>query len=390
MMYCLGITVSIYLPSVVQSQMLGTAENYEPSPQIFNQQPHPYGSCQGVPHNFGNQTLPQGITFQQPGDGAQLNIHGVTQTDQSQIPQHPFQHPKQRMQKQPNIGHVTNPSVSDEVAAINNNEDSSQEGTNIVAPQGHSNTSSSFPHLDMEKLNDQDRLTLQQKLLKDSDDIISEFGDLIHHTITSTASRISVTKLRTRLSSLGSYRPTRNPVPLLRNHLDKIEKAGDVDEVFCVLDAYYSFFNYGVIEKIIGWFGTPKDKERLEAYTEHFKRFCKRRTFECPSHVFGHAVDKGKSNLVVKVEESWDPTDGCSLESVLRLRNSLSEILEVESETLYLLQIDKGCVELLFQVPSFVEEDIFPLSMEQERSLASTGVSKLTCGGYSYFQSPEV
>ena len=265
-----------------------------------------------------------------------------------------------------------------------------REGADVVVCQGHSNTSSSFPYLDLEKLSEQDRLTLQSKLLKDSDDIISEFADLVHYTITSTANRVSVMELSNRLNNLGSYRPTRNPKPLLQNQQDEIKKAENVEKVFSVLGDYYSFFNYGVIEKVISWFGTQDDKERLQTYTEHFKIFCKRRTFECPSNIYGHPAGKGKTDLVVKVEESWDPTEGCSLENVLRLRTSLGKILEVESETLYLRRIDKGCVELLFQVPSFVEEDIFPLQVEQERSLASIGVSRLTCGRYSYVQSPEV
>ena len=260
----------------------------------------------------------------------------------------------------------------------------------VLVPRDQGDTSSSFPYLDMGKLSKRDRLALQSKLLKDSDDIISEFSDLIHYTINSiVAIRVSVLKLHNRLSNLGAYRPTRDPVPLLRNQLNEIKRAEDVEEVFSILDDYYSFFNYGIIEKIIGWFGTQEDKERLETYTDHFKRFCKRRTFECPSNIFGRAVNEGKTNLVVKVEESWDPRDG-SVESVLRLCNSLAEILEVESETLYLWRIDKGCVELLFQVPSFVEEDIFPLSEEQETSLVPIGVARLTCGSYSYVQPPEV
>ena len=261
----------------------------------------------------------------------------------------------------------------------------------VLVPQDQKDTSSCFPYLDMEKLSKGDRLTLQGKLLKDSDDIISEFSNLNDCTINSlVASNVSVMKLHNRLSTLGAYRPTRDAVPLLRNQLDEIKRAKDVEEVFSILVDYYSFFNYGIIEKIIGWFGTQEDKERLETYTDHFKRFCKRRTFECPPDIFGRAVNEGKTNLVVKVEESWDPSDGCSLEVVLRLRNCLAEILGVESETLYLCQIDNGCVELLFQVPSFVEEDIFPLSLEQERSLLPVGVTRLTCGSYSYLQPPEV
>ena len=229
-------------------------------------------------------------------------------------------------------------------------------------------TARSFTYLNTGKLSSQARIALESKLLKDSDNIMSKFGDLIHHTVNSIVTSVSVKELRIRLSSLGAYRPTRKPVPLLRHQLDEIERAEDVPSVFCILDKYYSFFNYGIIEKLIGWFGTPEDKERLETYTENFKRFCKRRIFECPPDIFGHTVDKGKTNLVMKVEESWDPREGCSLENVIRLCNSLAEILEVEPETLYLCRIDKGCVELLFQVPSFVE-DIFPLSIEQQQSL---------------------
>ena len=256
--------------------------------------------------------------------------------------------------------------------------------------KGHTAITSSFPYLNTEELSRQERLALECRLLKESKDITSKFGNLIHHTINSIVSSISVKELRTRLSSLGAYRPTHKPVPLLRDQLDEIEKAEDVLSVFCILDKYYSFFNYSIIEQLIGWFGTPEDKKRLETYTENFKRFCKRRTFECPPDIFGHTVDKGKTNLVVKVGKSWDPREGCSLENVLDLRNSLADILEVEPETLYLCQINEGCVELLFQVPSFVEEDIFHLSMEQKRSLTAVGVTRLTCGSYRFPQSPEV
>ena len=211
-----------------------------------------------------------------------------------------------------------------------------------------------------------------------------EFSDLTHHTINSiVASCISVRKLHSRLSGLWAYRPTHKPVPLLLNQLDEIKRAENVDEVFSILSSYYSFFNYVIIEKLIDWFGTTEDKKLLETYTENFKKFCKRRTFECPPNKFGH-INKGKTNLIMKVEESWDPKEGCPLENVLHLRNSLADILEVELETLLLCQIQKGCVELLFQVPSFVEEDIFPLSMEQERSLTFVGVIRLTCGSYRF------
>ena len=261
-----------------------------------------------------------------------------------------------------------------------------------LTPDSISDTTSSFSYPNIENLSSQARVALESRLLKDSEIIMSKFGDLIHHTVNSIVSRVTVKELYVRLKCLEAYEPTRSPVPLLQDQMDEIERAEDVLSVFCILSKYYSFFNYGIIEKLISWFGTPEDKERLETYTESFKWFCKRRTFECPPDIFGHTIDKGKTDLVVKVEKSWDPTprEGCSLENVRRLCNSLADILEVKPETLYLRQINKGCVELLFQVPPFVEEDIFPLSVEQERLLTAVGVTRLTCGSYRFPLSPEV
>ena len=261
----------------------------------------------------------------------------------------------------------------------------------VSVHQGQNDTSSNFPYLDIRKLSEQEELALHCKLLKDSDNIMHEFNDLTHYMIKSIdSSCVSVQELHTRLSGLGTYMPIHHKqVPLLRDQLDKIERAENVEGVFSILHKYYSFFNYVIIEKLIGWFGTPEDKERLETYTENFKMFCKRRTFECPPDIFG-PVDKGKTNLVVKVEESWGPAKACPLETVVRLRISLGDILGVKPWTLYLCRIDDGCMELLFQVPSFVEEDIFPLSRVQERSLTAVGVTRLTCGNYGFPQPPKV
>ena len=46
--------------------------------------------------------------------------------------------------------------------------------------------------------------------------------------------------------------------------------------------------------------------------------------------------------------------------------------------------MEERCLLLLFQVPSFVELEIFPLSSEQETALVAEGVVQLTCGGYQF------
>ena len=266
----------------------------------------------------------------------------------------------------------------------------SEPSGNVILSPITSHTSRVFPYLDVGKMNKRQKFLLQCRLLEDSTNIMSKFGDLIHYTILSLKANPEVTVkiLSARVASLSAYNPVLAHKPLLRDHLEEIGRCTTVNEVFFVLQKYYmySFFNYGVIQRIINWFPTPDDERRLKEYTNDFKEFCKRRTFECPPDIFGH-ICENKSILVAKIEDNWDPqeeTQGKVLDWVFQLQNSLAKILQVETETLYICRIDKGCVELLFTVPSFVEEDIFPLSVEQERALAGIEVAKLTCGSYTF------
>ena len=258
----------------------------------------------------------------------------------------------------------------------------------IVLPSTIPSRTSRFPYLDTGKMNDRQKFLLECRLFEDSSNITSKFSDLIHYTIVSLKANpgVTVTILSARLANLGAYKPVRAHKPLLRDRLEVITNCTTIDEVFLILPEYYSFFNYGIIQRIITWFPTPDDERRLEEYTADFKVYCKRRTFECPSDIFGH-ICEGKSAIVVKTEDNWDPYEkiqGKVLGWVLQLQNALAKILQVETETLNLCQIDKGCVELLFTVSFFVEEDVFPLSDKQERSLVSIEVAKLTCGRYSF------
>ena len=232
-------------------------------------------------------------------------------------------------------------------------------------------------------MNERQEFLLQSRLFKDSTTIISKFSFFIHCTINSLKANpmVSLKILSVRLASLGAYKPVRPHKPLLQDRLGEIGKCTTIDGVFFILLKYYSFFNYGIIQNIITWFPTPDDERRLTEYTNDFKVFC-RRTFECPPDIFCHMCED-KSVLVVKTEDN-KKIQGRILDWVLQLQQQLAEILEVETETLNIFRIDKRCVELLITVPSFIEEDIFPLSVEQEKSLLDIEIAELTCGCYTF------
>ena len=148
-----------------------------------------------------------------------------------------------------------------------------------------------------------------------------------------------------------------------------------------ILNDYFSFFNYHIIEHIIKTLGSKKDKARLRRYKEGFNRYAKRRIFECLPE-FGPVSDVDNADIFVKLDSQYDNYTVAQIEG---FRHKLSGILRLSSKgILRLCRVDKGCFQLMFQVPSFVQHEIFPLSKEQERALAAMGVIRLTCGNYQF------
>ena len=148
-----------------------------------------------------------------------------------------------------------------------------------------------------------------------------------------------------------------------------------------ILKDYFSFYNYHVIEHIIKELGTETNKVALQRYKEHFHQYAKRRIFECLPE-FGPVSDADHADVFVKVDLQYENYTVAEIEI---FRHKLSEILRVSSQgILRLCRVEKGCFQFTFQVPTFVQQEIFPLSREQEKILKAKGVMKLTSGEYQF------
>ena len=211
-----------------------------------------------------------------------------------------------------------------------------------------------------------------------------QFQELVSATIRSLIRRnVLQEKLLTHVMTLGAFGPVfKEPqVPVFCHRFKELKAANTVYEIFLVLNDYFSFFNYQLIEHIIKSLGTRKDKARLQKYKKDFINYAKRRMFECPSE-FGPLSDNDDVDVFVKVDSHYE---NCTVAQIERFRYRLSEFFCVSSQGLLrLCRVDKGCLQLMFQIPSFVQQEIFPLSREEERALAAEGVIKLTCGEYQF------
>ena len=245
-------------------------------------------------------------------------------------------------------------------------------------------SASSFPYLDLSGLTHEKQQELRGRLWSESRDIMIRFQELVSATIKSFKRRcVPLDELVSHVMALGAFDPVfKGPqVPVFHDYFKELKAADTIPKVFMVLNDYFSFFNYHIIEHIIKELGTEEDKSELQKYKEDFKQYAKRRIFECLPE-FGLISDTDHAGVFVKVDSHYEKYTVAEIEG---FRHKLSKILQVSSQgILHLCRVDKGCFQLLFQVSSFVQQKIFPLSREQEKVLEDESVIKLICGEYQF------
>ena len=244
-------------------------------------------------------------------------------------------------------------------------------------------SASSFPYLDLSGLTDKQQRELQSRLRVESDDIMCKFQHLFSTVYESLRTReIPVERLVTHLLSLRAFDPVieGSRKPLFQTFSKKLQKARSIEKVLWIIEDYFSFFNYHVIEHIVSELGTDQDKVELRNYNDEFDRYSKRRVFECLP-AFGSVSEANHADLVLELDPVYEQF---TVKAVEDFRYRLNGILHLSQGALRLCQVEEGCFLLTFQVPSFVQQEIFPLSSEQERALVAEGVIKLTCGNYEF------
>ena len=236
---------------------------------------------------------------------------------------------------------------------------------------------SSFPYLNTDGLDDSQKQILRGRLYHEFEEITTDFGSLVYNTCESLVKQgITVQELVLLLMTLLAFQSTVCERPLLEECMEELQSAESIDQVFfkLTLRGYISFFSYHIIEYIIRKFGTRQDKENLCNYTTALNEYSRRSIFECPAYSLAR---KDQAKLVVKLE-------GVNLETynlihLEAFKSRISKIIKIAEYTLQLCTVEKGCLQLTFQMPLFVKEVIFPLTDSQKAALKVEGVSRLTC-----------
>ena len=246
------------------------------------------------------------------------------------------------------------------------------------------NTTNSLPHLKVSGLTTEQQEELRIRLCVESEDMVHKFWCLHSRVYESLREqRVPVDRLVAHLLSLRAFDPVYkdSQKPALQSFFQELQNSGSVEKVLFIIRDYISFFNYHVIEHIVDGLGTDQDKAELQKYKKEFDEYSNRRVNECPPD-YGSKRGAEHVDLVVKLDLVYEEF---TVKELKKFQHRLSKIFCVSSQSvLRLCRVVKGCLQLIFQVPSFVQQEIFPLSSEQESALAAEVVIRLTCGDYQF------
>lgn len=201
-----------------------------------------------------------------------------------------------------------------------------------------------FPYLVMRDLSKEQRERLIADLEVQSENIRFKFASLVARVEMSIGqSKIIINNLQTFFEASG-----------LEELANKIESTDTVSDVISKVTrgGYWTFFNYYLLENLMTTFCKDENKiiADFDLYITEIKEYCKRRLYEVPIHVFTTYSDDRASRLCMKLDKNFS----IGLSDVRKIQDRVSKLLGIKY--LYLVDVQDGCVELIFRFFTKLDE----------------------------------
>ncbi|XP_064407491.1 uncharacterized protein LOC135352241 isoform X2 [Halichondria panicea] len=359
-------------------EYLSFQENFEALVSTFKAQTAAYADSL-----FSNGYIPDEVL-----EYSRLN--GVMDSDKSRKILDTIIH---RIKLNPSVFHgfiaaIAGPSTDDVVKKLHDSYERHKTATSRVeqpplSPPPHQQpppeapTSFSFPHLDTSSLDEDIRIELEDRLIRDTRKMIISFTAftlIIQRSFENQ--RIPLERIKDLILSLDAFNDGIGVKVLDPEDKQEIKNAKNLPEVFMTLRDYISFFNYEIVQYLIELLGSPDDQAQLREYCSAHDQFCHRNVFEVPAESFSSKSRmKTAKVFVLKCTERV-----ATLEYVKRLTSRIAEALGLQRAALQLRSVKQGCLELHFLVTVAVAKRIYPVSPTVQAALSVMGVKVLTCG----------
>ena len=231
-------------------------------------------------------------------------------------------------------------------------------------------------------LDDQEKEDVLFELRRDTIQIMKKFYRLaseLYNSISHGPRPVTVHDLRANLYEIKAYPDRRSKESIFDGYKEDFDRAQKIEEIFDFITDICSFLDYDLLENLTNAFGTEEDKKRIAKYRKDFADYAKRRTsiYECPCI---ESADRSKwSDVYVKLDSKLEAM--FNIEQLREFRHQISEILGIDKAIRFCCA-QKGCIELKFQLPKFIEKVVVPLSFERKTQLKQLGVIQFSTNDY--------
>ena len=235
-------------------------------------------------------------------------------------------------------------------------------------------------------LDDREKQFFLSELKRDTEEIMKKFYRLasgLYNSISRRGRRskpVTVDDLRANLYEIKVYLDRRSEESIFDDYKEKLDRAEKIEKIFNIITEICSFLDYDLLENLTNTFGNKEDKKRMTNYLKDFADYAKRRTsiYECPCI---ESADCSKwSGIYVKLDSKLEAK--LNIEQLREFHHQISKILRIKKVAICFCCAQKGCIELKFQLPKFIEKIIVPLSFEKKTQLKQIGVIKFSINDY--------
>lgn len=238
-----------------------------------------------------------------------------------------------------------------------------------------------YPKLDIKGLSVDEQEILIRRLDRETKAVQKKFIDLSLQVARRLKSRVPIDELQYFLSSLTTFSALKNnETKLLSNEADKINACTSVMGIFKILNNYWSWINYELLEDIAELLSEGDDNSIENAFTMYqenvLEPFLKRSVIEIPSSAYGNLEIPNYKKLIFKLGTDMESHSGSSIPLI---REKLANILQVDQKALHIARVNDGCMEITFSVPKSVLLACFPLSKDIQIQLAGFEVHSKLC-----------
>ena len=218
------------------------------------------------------------------------------------------------------------------------------------------------PCIKFSELSSDDRENLLAQIDRLKDEIHVKFLKLQADLIKSLKGLITPKQL---VQTLKAHMTYHGSAAIFDHHKEELIAAKDIEDIFIIMNPYFSFFNYDLIEVIITVHGACSDKENMQQYLRDFSEYCKK----IPCVEFHEEYNANESRTKIKFKLDYDRNNDLELGDIKRIQRQIAEILHVDPCVVYLHSVEDGCILITFLVPTFFVNCLIDLIAKNKSDL---------------------